>query len=38
MQVLAETPEVKSYLEQRKKDAINGLAQPHIRPEPSAHR
>ncbi|HEX4640132.1 MAG TPA: hypothetical protein VH252_02035 [Chthoniobacterales bacterium] len=38
MQALAETPEVKSYLEQRKKDAINGLAQPHIRPEPSAHR
>jgi hypothetical protein len=33
MQALAETPEVKAYLEQKKKDAINGLAQPHIRPE-----
>jgi len=35
MQALAETPEVKGYLEQKKKDAINGLAQPHLRPEPT---
>ncbi len=33
MEALAETPEVKAYLEQRKRDAINGLAQPHLRPE-----
>jgi hypothetical protein len=32
MVALAETPDVKSYLEQKKKDAINGLAQPHLRP------
>jgi hypothetical protein len=36
MQTLAETPEIKPYLEQKKKDAINGLAQPHVRPEPTA--
>jgi hypothetical protein len=36
MQALAETPEIKAYLEQRKKDALNSLAQPHVRPEPSA--
>src|SRR5256714_10551690 len=36
MQALAETPDVKGYLEQRKKDALNGLAQPHVRPEPTA--
>ena len=36
MQALAETPELKTYLEQRKRDAINGLAQPHVRPEPTA--
>ena len=35
MQALAETAEVKGYLEQRKKEAINSLAQPHIRPEPT---
>ncbi|HSV62361.1 MAG TPA: hypothetical protein VLH83_03370 [Chthoniobacterales bacterium] len=35
MLALAETPEVKAYLEQKKKDAINGLAQPHLRPEPT---
>ena len=35
MQALAETPDVKGYLEQKKKDAINGLAQPHVRPEAS---
>src|SRR5205814_3644638 len=36
MQALAETPDVKGYLEQRKKDVLNGLAQPHVRPEPTA--
>ncbi len=36
MQAFAETPEVKAYLEQRKKDALNSLAQPNVRPEPSA--
>jgi len=36
MQALAETPDVKAYLEQRKKDALNGLAQPNLRPEPTA--
>ena len=36
MLALAETPELRAYLEQRKKDAINGLAQPHIRPEATA--
>jgi hypothetical protein len=35
MQNLAETPEIKAYLEQRKKEALNGLAQPHVRPEPT---
>ena len=36
MQALAETPEIKAYLEQKKKDTINSLAQPKVRPEPSA--
>lgn len=36
MQALAETPDVKAYLEQKKKDALNGLAQPNVRPEPTA--
>jgi hypothetical protein len=36
MQALAETPDVKAYLEQRKKEALNGLAQPNVRPEPTA--
>jgi len=35
MQALAETPDVKAYLEQRKKDALNSLAQPNVRPEPT---
>jgi hypothetical protein len=35
MQALAETPEIKAYLEQKKNAAIGGLAQPHIRPEPT---
>jgi hypothetical protein len=37
MQALAEAPDVKGYLEQKKKEAINGLAQPHVRPEPTPH-
>src|SRR5947207_8877127 len=36
MQALAETPEIKAYLEQRKKDSLNNLAQPRVRPEPTA--
>ena len=36
MQALAETAELKAYLEQKKKEAINGLAQPRVRPEPTA--
>jgi hypothetical protein len=36
MQALAETPEIKAYLEQKKKDALNSLAQPKVRPEPTA--
>ena len=36
MQALAATPELKAYLEQRKMGAINSLAQPHVRPEPTA--
>ena len=36
MQALADTPELKAYLEQRKQDAINSLAQPHVRPETAA--
>ncbi len=33
MQALAETPEIKPYLEQKKKEALNSLAQPTLRPE-----
>ncbi len=36
MQAFAETPEIKGYLEQKKKEALNSLAQPNLRPEPSA--
>ena len=36
MQALAETAEIKGYLEQKKKDALNGLAQPRVHPEPTA--
>src|SRR5436190_23574626 len=36
MLALAETPEIKAYLEQKKKDALNSLAQPNVRPEPTA--
>jgi len=32
---LAETPEIKPYLEQKKKEALNSLAQPTLRPEPT---
>jgi hypothetical protein len=35
MLALAETPDVKAYLEQKKKDILNGLAQPNLRPERS---
>jgi hypothetical protein len=35
MQALAETPEVKNYLEQKKQAALAGLVQPHVRPEPT---
>jgi hypothetical protein len=35
MQALAEAPDVKAYLAQKKTEAINGLAQPHVRPEPT---
>jgi hypothetical protein len=35
MLALAEAPDVKAYLEQKKKEAINSLAQPNVRPEPS---
>jgi hypothetical protein len=42
MQAPAEAPDVKAYLEQKKNDSINSLAQPRIRPEstprPSASR
>jgi hypothetical protein len=36
MQGLAETPELKAYLEQKKQAILNSLAQPKVRPEPSA--
>jgi hypothetical protein len=36
MQALAETAEIKAYLEKKKKDAIDSLAQPRVRPEPTA--
>jgi hypothetical protein len=35
MQALAETPDVKAYLEQRKTESLNSLAQPNVRPEPT---
>jgi hypothetical protein len=35
MTALAETPEIKNYLEQKKNESLNGLAQPHLRPEPT---
>jgi len=36
MQAFAETPEIKAYLEQKKTESLNTLAQPNVRPEPSA--
>jgi hypothetical protein len=36
MQALAETAKMKAYLEQKKKDILAGLAQPRVRPEPTA--
>jgi hypothetical protein len=35
MQALAETPEIKAYLEQRMKESLNALAEPNLRPEPT---
>jgi hypothetical protein len=35
MQALAETPEIKAYLEQKKNAILNSLAQPNVRPEPT---
>ena len=35
MEALASTPEIKAYLEQKKNELINGLAQPNVRPEPT---
>lgn len=32
---LAETPEIRPYLEQKKKEALNSLAQPTLRPDPT---
>jgi hypothetical protein len=36
MQALAETAEMKAYLEQKKKNQFDVLAQPRVRPEPTA--
>jgi hypothetical protein len=36
MQAIAETAEIKAYLEQKKQNQLNALAQPHVRPEPTA--
>jgi len=36
MQALAETAELKAYLEQRKNEILNSLTQPRVRPEPTA--
>ena len=36
MQAFAETPEIKAYLEQKKKEMLNSLAQPNVRPEPTS--
>jgi hypothetical protein len=35
MLALTEAPDVKAYLEQKKKEAINSLAQPRVRPQPT---
>ena len=36
MLALAESPDLKAYLEQRKAELINSLEQPHVRPQPTA--
>jgi hypothetical protein len=36
MQAMAETPEVRAYIEQQKKQILDSLEQPHVRPKPSA--
>jgi hypothetical protein len=36
MQALAATPELKAYLEEKKKASLAALDQPHVRPNPSA--
>ena len=36
MQALASTPELKAYLEEKKKASLGGLDQPHVRPNPTA--
>jgi hypothetical protein len=36
MQALASTPEMKTYLEEKKKAILAGLDQPHVRPNPTA--
>ena len=38
MQAMADKPEVKSYLEQKKKEILDSFEQPHVRPKPSATR
>ena len=35
MQALASTPEVKAYLEEKKKSILSSLDQPHVRPNPT---
>ena len=35
MQALADTPELKNYLEGQKQGILNGLAEPHLRPDPT---
>ena len=35
MQALADTPELKAYLRQKKDEIIAGFAQPHVRPDPT---
>ena len=35
MQALADTPELKAYLERQKQGILGGLAQPHLRPDPT---
>jgi hypothetical protein len=37
MEALASTPEIKNYLEARKNEVLNGLAQPRVRPTPKPH-